>query len=253
MADLVCVVPLWRRVANIDRVRVSFRDATPDGRLLFVASRDDHGVVDALTERRAGLPDWALDDGSTVLWLDGPGGEPGDYARKINAGYRASTEPFIFTGADDLLFRPGWREAALREMTSPSYPQRGGGFPYGVGVVGTVDLCNDRTMRGEHSTHSLVARWYADEGACVDQDHVIYHEGYWHEYCDDELVRTAMSRGAWAHAAESVVEHVHMLRDASLDDETYRHGRRASRLSRRLFLRRRALWGDARSLRTIAR
>ena len=32
----------------------------------------------------------------------------GDYAAKINEGYRRSTEPLIFLGAIDIRFTPGW-------------------------------------------------------------------------------------------------------------------------------------------------
>src|SRR5688572_1162814 len=42
--------------------------------------------------------------------------QPGDYARKINAGIAATTEPYIFTGASDLVFHAGWIEAALAKV-----------------------------------------------------------------------------------------------------------------------------------------
>jgi hypothetical protein len=88
-----------------------------------------------------------------------------------------------------------------------------------------------------------VARWYAQMGCSVDQGDMIYDEGYYHEYCDDELVQTAMVRNAYRHAFAANVEHVHMLGDPSLDDDTYRHGRRMTRMSRRRFLARQRLWG----------
>jgi glycosyltransferase involved in cell wall biosynthesis len=223
--DLVIVIPLWRRTANIDRVWESARAATPDARILFVVSAGDSAVLAAITEAQGRYD---------ALILDGKGGERGDYAQKINAGYRATDRPFIFTGADDLLFHPGWYDAARALMTDE------------VGVVGTVDRCNGRTTEGSHSTHSLVARWYADQGACIDEDHVIYKELYWHEFCDDEMCRTAMSRGAYAHAYDAIVEHRHMLIDSSLDDPTYRHGRSNTARSRNLFRRRRLMWGDGR-------
>jgi glycosyltransferase involved in cell wall biosynthesis len=220
--DLTIVIPLWRRTANIGRVYESAWAATPDAQILFVVSQGDAEVVDVVEELT----------GSEYLLTDGPGGEAGDYARKINAGYRETDREWLFTGADDLLFHPGWYESARAHAAIDT------------GVIGTVDLCNGRTSLGEHSTHSLVARWYADFGGSMDADHMIYHEGYVHEYCDDELVQTAMMRGAYAHAFDAVVEHKHMLIDATLDDPVYRHGRRFTRLSRRLFLRRKFLWGN---------
>lgn len=218
--DLAIVIPLFKRTKNIERVRKSAAVATPDARVLFVASEHDHVVRDALESQHL-----------EHEIIPGTGGEYGDYARKINAGYRATTEPLIFTGADDLIFHDGWYEAA-RSLISLD-----------IGVVGTKDLCNGRTMDGSHSTHSLVARWYAVQGGAIDVGDCIYSEAYAHEYCDDELVAVARKRESYAHSFGPPVEHVHMLRDASLDDEVYQHGRSRTRLSRRTFIMRSRFWG----------
>jgi hypothetical protein len=138
----------------------------------------------------------------------------------------------LFTGADDLHFHPGWYEAARTMVTHD--PR--------IGVVGTADLGNARTMDGTHSTHSLVARWYADAGGSVDADHQIYHEGYAHFFCDDELIQTAVARGAYAHALDAVVEHLHPQVGKSADDATYHRGRATAPLARRRFRKRRPLW-----------
>lgn len=236
--DLVIVIPLYRRTAHVERVYASARLATPEARIMFVVSHGDHDVGrlfgDPIAAEKVGIPLPTFDARTDVLFIDGPGGGHGDYARKINEGYRYSAEPFIFTGADDIDFHPEWYDAARAFLD---------GYGRAVGVVGTVDLCNQRTMDGEHSTHSLVARWYADKGACVDQDHVIYHEGYPHDYVDDELVQTAMARGAYAHSYLSIVEHLHPNAAKAPDDETYRHGRANRRLGLSRYRRRRRLWG----------
>ena len=224
-SDLVFIVPLWRRTRNIERVADAVLATTPDATVLFVVSMADRVTSEAAlaAERMPSIE---------VIHVMGNGGGQGDYAKKINAGYRWTSEPYLFTGADDVIPHEGWYEAARALMNRD------------VGVVGTNDMNNRRTMDGEHSTHSLVARWYADKGACMDQDHVIYHAGYWHEFCDDELVRTAMRRGAYAHAFDAVVEHAHWGKDRSRFDETYKVGRAHSAQSRRLFRQRRHLWGD---------
>ena len=228
--DVAVIIPLWRRTKNIDRVTASLLDTVPLAHICFVVSSGDEWITP-----------WTTLPGDTIV-VDGVGGEPGDYSKKINAGYRATTEPFIFTGADDLVFHEGWYEACRALMPLA----QGGGSatkPGGIGVVGTVDRCNGRTMAGEHSTHSLVARWYADCCAVADHPGAIYCELYQHEYTDDELIQTAMFRGAYAHAYDAIVEHVHMLVHPELDDEVYQHGRSRSRLSRRTFLQRQRLWG----------
>lgn len=244
-ADLTIIVPVWRRTHNLDRLVCSVIDTVRDAEVFFIVNVDDtavHGEVEALRRDLFGSLVTAF------LPVDWPGGSHGDYARKINYGYRhwCSTRPFLFTGADDIEFQPGWYEAA-RALMGPQLDQAWPGtepmVPVGApGVVGTVDDCNPRTMNGEHSTHSLVARWYADQGGTVDQDHVIYHEGYWHEYCDDELVRTAMYRDAYAHAFDAHVTHHHPLNGTAPDDPTYQRGRLATRRSRNHYHQRRKLW-----------
>ena len=144
------------------------------------------------------------------------------------------------------MFHHGWYAAARDVMDNPPLIGRYGeqiGVCGSYGVVGTRDLCNPRTVTGAHSTHSLVARWYADVGGPIDQEHAIYHEGYVHEYCDDELIQVAMKRGEYAHSFGPPVEHVHMLLDPSLDDDVYRHGRTGTRRSRKHFILRSRMWG----------
>lgn len=237
-SELAIIIPVLRRPWRIAPVYESAMAATPDANVLFIVSPDDRVT-------RETLEAYCLNHVVT----DWRGGERGDYARKINLGYHSTTEPLIFTGADDLNFHAGWYEAA-RELICD--------VPHGmkrhlldgvhddpcIGVVGTVDLCNERTADGTHSTHSLVARWYADQGAVVDADHQIYCSLYFHEYCDDELVQTAKRREAYAHCYDAIVEHQHPnRRDVTIeDDDTYRLGRARTRLSRRVFLQRRRLW-----------
>jgi glycosyltransferase involved in cell wall biosynthesis len=239
---LAIIIPVLRRPWRIPEVYESAMRATPDANVVFVVSPED-------TVTRDALESYCLNH----LVTSWHGGDRGDYARKINLGYEHTTEPLIFTGADDIDFHVGWYEAAsalidvpvetLQVMPSGGLLVGPGEIPR-IGVVGTVDKCNERTADGSHSTHSLVARWYADQGACVDIDHMIYYPGYFHEYCDDEMVQTAMVRQAYAHCYDAVVEHRHPnRRDIDIaDDATYQLGRARSRLSRRVFLQRRRMW-----------
>lgn len=155
----------------------------------------------------------------------------GDYAVKINHGYRTTTAPFLFTGADDLAFHPGWDVAALELMTDPT-----------VGVVGTQDLSNGRVIRGEHATHLLVRRAYVDAFGTIDEPGKIMHEGYPHEYVDDELVATARYRNAWRFCHESVVEHLHPQAGKAPTDELYDAQAGRMRIGRKIYRRREWLW-----------
>lgn len=152
----------------------------------------------------------------------------GSYAAKINTGVDATVESLIFMAADDLLFHPGWLEAARGKLAGS------------VRVVGTNDLQNRRVLAGTHGTHNLVDRRYVARGT-VDGPGLL-HDGYTHNFVDDEFVGTAQARGAWAHAADSVVEHLHPNSRKAPRDATYRRGDRSFRQDRRLFEERRHLW-----------
>jgi hypothetical protein len=148
---------------------------------------------------------------------------------KINAGVRATRAPLLMFGADDLAFHPGWLPAAQRLM-SPT-----------VGVVGTQDLCNPRVIRGEHATHCLVARWYTRLGS-IDNPRQVLHEGYVHEFVDDEFVATARHRGAFAFAHDSIVEHLHPDAGKAPMDDLYAARRPRMRAGRDVFRHRQHLW-----------
>lgn len=214
-AGLAVIIPMLRRAHRVRPVHDSIRD-TSDARIVFAVSPGDQGVIDAIGETGA-------------EYLTVPRARTGDYARKIQAGIDHTTEPFVFTGADDLAFHPGWFDAAVAKMTDR------------IGVVGTNDLSNPRVMRGDHATHFLVARWYVELGT-IDQPGQLMHDGYLHEFVDDELVGTAKSRGAWAFAEDSIVEHLHPMAGKAPMDTLYAQQPRRMRVSRSLYRYRRRLW-----------
>lgn len=220
MLATVIIVPVLRRPHRVEPVLDSIEAATPGPhRVVFVASPDDHSEQAAV--RAAGADLLVLDEPPTG----------GDYARKINAAHRASNEPLLFLGADDLAFHPGWLERAQARLDTP-----------GVHVVGTNDLGNSRVVAGEHATHSLVTRWYVDHHGTIDEPGKVLHEGYEHEFVDDEFVATAKKRAAWAFAADSIVEHLHPLWGKAPTDPLYDDQARRMRIGRRLYRRRSHLW-----------
>lgn len=212
--SLVVLVPMLGRPHRVAPLLESIR-ATCDARVLFLLTPGDHDVVAAV-------------GGEEHLFVDY---QPvGDYARKVNRGIAATTEEHIFTGADDLKFHPFWYRHAINKLRP------------GIGVVGTNDRCNRRTMRGEHATHMLVTRSYVDERGTIDEPGKFFHEGYPHEWCDDEAVETAKRRGAWAHARDSIVEHLHpMNRKAPMDALYAAQGERMA-AGRGLYVERRRMW-----------
>lgn len=215
---LVIVVPVLRRPHRVVPLLESVASATGEYRLVFVASEDDGAQIAALEAAGA------------EFIVCGRAADRGQYGRKINAGYEATTEPLLFLGADDLSFHANWFENAARCLGD------------GVGVVGTNDLGNPRVRAGLHATHSLVTRAYCDEFGTIDEPHKVLHEGYWHEYVDTEFVETAMARGAWAFARDSIVEHLHPHWGKSPTDELYDAHVKRMRVGQRLYVRRRHLW-----------
>jgi hypothetical protein len=215
-SDTVVLVPMLGRAHMVAPLLESLR-ATCTARALFVCTPGDRDVLRTLAAMGA--------EHITVTYRPA-----GDYARKINAGYDATNEPLLFLGACDLKFHPGWLDAARAALTP------------GIGVVGTNDLGSPRVMAGEHSTHSLVTRSYVDKWGTIDEPGKVLHEGYAHEYVDDELVGTAKHRGAWAFAPDARVEHLHPNWGKGTMDPLYLQQQRRMRVSRQLYRTRRLLW-----------
>lgn len=228
MNELVVLVPVLGRPQNAAPLVESFLDArTVDSHLMFLCSPEDASQIAACRDAQD-LDNYSV----TVVTVDHEPG-PGDFARKINGGYRLTAAPFIFQAADDVVFCPGWDRAAM--FTADLH---------GAGVVGTNDHGNPRVMRGHHSTHSLIRRAYVEtQGGSLDGPGIVFHEGYGHQWVDTELVELAKSRGQFAFAADSAVCHEHPFWDKTVpDDDTYRKGQASAQADHRLYQRRRQQW-----------
>ena len=186
---------------------------------LLLLSPGDDEVIEAV---RASGEDYAI--------VDWEPEEGGDYARKINLGYGATDDDWLFMGAVDLAFRRGWADEAIRE-----------GERRGKRVIGTQDLGNPAVKRGQHATHILFARSYVAELGTLDGPGKVLHEGYRHWYCDNEAVETAKARGEWVFAGGSVVEHLHPLWGKAETDEVYERAMAWEPRDRALFMARRRL------------
>jgi glycosyltransferase involved in cell wall biosynthesis len=233
--QLSILVPVLNRPERVEPLVESCVAATTvEWELVFILSPHDkaeHAVVKALRHER-------------VRWIvmrEKPG--CGDYARKINRGFRNTADtPWVFQAGDDIDFHPGWAELAIRT-----------GERSGCGVIGTNDLCNPGVIRGQHSTHSLIRRSYIDECGGSDTPGTVMHTGYCHNYCDNELVEVAMSRKCFAMSA-AIVEHLHPMCHKGEHDDTYRRGLEHFRRDRELLQARRPFWSpNTRRTRPIRR
>jgi hypothetical protein len=225
-ADVVVIVPVLGRPHRVQPLVDSVVAATCRCDILFVGTDGDDEQIAAVL---------AAVDANTSACRIGlqtlPPNRYGDYAKKINLGYQITDNPFLFIGADDLHFHDGWLQAALAVMALD-----------GIGVVGTQDLANKRVLAGDHATHCLVARAYVDEHGTIDEHGKVLHEGYAHEFVDDEFVGTAKFRGAFGFAADSVVEHLHPSVGKAAWDDLYRDEPRRMQQGRLLHYRRKGLW-----------
>lgn len=197
------VIPVLGRPERVAPLLESLRGSQRDAELrpLFIATEGDRREIAALEAA----------EGAPFEVLLGPR-RPGDYARKINMGVAVTTEHWIFTAADDLCFCPGWADEAIR--VARARRKR---------VVGTNDMGNRRTITGQHSTHTLVHRSYVELGT-VDEPGKLLHEGYDHNFVDDEFIQTATLRREYVAAKHSHVEHLHPAWGKGEGDRTYTLG-----------------------------
>lgn len=185
---------------------------------IFIATRGDDEQIEACKAT-----------GCVTLLVD-PGRS--EYARKINlaAASEFATGEFLLTGADDLRFHRDWDRAAIDRFHETGKP-----------VVGTNDLGNATVMKGLHSTHTIVHRSYLELGT-IDDPTKLLHEGYDHNWVDNEFIATASHRDMWTFAAHSRVEHLHPFWKKSADDAVYERGRASYHRDARLFRKRQKLW-----------
>lgn len=214
------LVPVLHRPQNLTPLLLSLQQAsTLPLDLLFICSPGDSAEQQAL--QAAGL------EYTVVNWAP----DRADWARKLEHGRHLTTQPLMLLAADDLRFHQGWDvelHNAWRE--------------FDVGVLGTQDLGNRLVLSGQHSTHPCVVRDYADCHGTIDNPKLMLHDGYDHQYCDNELCETAMARGCWKFLHKCVVEHLHPAWGKGEGDSTYLKGNRHWQQDLKLFQRRRRLW-----------
>lgn len=227
MSDYTVAVlaPVLARPHRVEPLIESLRAAAASTpcRLVFVATEGDNEEIAAILPHA---------DQHGDVWLLTVPPEQDKWSIKINFGLKFTTEPFIFTGADDLDFRPGCFERMLACHLET-----------GACVVGTNDKANNRTQSGNHSTHSLVRRDYSECGTIDDTySGKIICEQYHHNFCDDELIATARRRRTFFSAQDAIVAHSHPVWGTAPMDSTYEKGQARFNEDRALFQSRSRLW-----------
>jgi glycosyltransferase involved in cell wall biosynthesis len=116
-------------------------------------------------------------------------GHFGSCSTAVNAGYWASTEPFVAVVNDDCIFHSGWDLAALKYFNGQ------------VHIVGMNDGL------GDCKCFPMIRRAFIEEHSGVyDRPNAVFHE-YRSQGPDTEFAFYAMLRGVWADAPDAIVEH----------------------------------------------
>lgn len=206
------IVPVLNRPQNVQPLVDSLRASTGLADLLFVAEESDWAERDAIAEAGARA---AVTERRT-------------FAEKVNDAWPWIDTPWMLLCGDDVTFRPGWLNHALHVAAV-----------HGADVVGTNDLGNPAVMAGNHATHMLIrADYVAEHGASWDGPGVVCHEGYRHNFVDNEICAVAQQRGVFAAALGAVVEHKHPVWGKASDDSTYELGQSSYEADRELFVSR---------------
>lgn len=155
----------------------------------------------------------------------------GTFPEKTNAGYRASSEELVAPLADDVVFHPGWLEAAIPH------------FEAGWQVVGTYDR-TPATEEGWHATMPILRRSYIeDPGAVWGEPGKVFHGGFHHCFVETELWQLALHRDVAIFERDSVIEHLHPEWGTREADATDAKGNGQNwEADEALFIRRKEQW-----------
>lgn len=201
-AELAIVVPTRGRARLLHDLIANIRVTTPDVyELYFVVDSDDGETAAVLADE--------MDEHIRVIVV----AERATLPVKSNVALAVTDHPLVFIANDDVKFHDDWYPAVKQEFRRTD-----------AGVVGTNDLHNPDVCEGNMATQFLITRAYIERGGAGEQ--VLFHEGYHHNFIDTELCWVAQIRGSYAHAHDSIVEHVHPDWGLREPDETDRIGGR---------------------------
>ena len=210
------LIPTLGRPHDIPKVIESLEANTNiSHRAIFIPTAGDDADIEALTAC-----------GAEFMVHEEPAGRA-NFARKINWAYERTDAEWVFQGATDLRFHPGWDKVALRVAERS-----------GKRVIGTNDSHNPQVKRGMQSTHTLIARSYIEEYGGLDNTGKVFSEAYDHQYVDLEFCELARKRNEWAFAKQAIVEHLHPHWGLAEEGETYKKAMRSTASDYRLYMSR---------------
>lgn len=209
-AQLAVLVPTVNRANLLETVVENIHATTTSSHLIYLIMEETDGNS---LEAAEGL------DALSVI------GTFGSNAAAVNAGYRASVEPYVAILNDDIACTPGWDQTALEYLSDKTH------------VVGL------NQGDGRCTSFSIVRRSYIEQHSGVfDQPDTLYHE-YVSQFPDTEFAEYAQHRGVWADAPDAIIEHLHwVFGKANPNDPNYVKARETFPADQAVYLDRRARW-----------
>jgi hypothetical protein len=157
------------------------------------------------------------------LWLDS--GDDMRFVKRIQHMYENTDEEWFLTGADDISFKNGWLSGVLKLMEKYS-------------VISFDDQCNPNLP----GTNFLIRRDYIEKySGVMDAPNTVFHQGYFHNFCDNELVAVASKRGKFVKS-ELIISHNHPTIGKSKWDKVYEMAQQRFESDAAIFHSREILW-----------
>lgn len=194
MISIAVLIPTFGRVHKLKELVRNFNKYSKVSNLYFIAETTDFDTTEWL--KNSNLKHFVVS---------------GEYVEAINYGYKHTSEPFIFCGADDIEFTKDWDIKLLKNFEDEN-----------IHVTGGVDdwVCS---RAGIHISHPLIRRSYIkNQGSCWGQKDVIYYPGYKHYHCDIELEQLAWTRGCIKVDTTVTIKHNHFVNQKVEQDATYK-------------------------------
>lgn len=190
------IIPTYKRSEKLPNLIKSFKKNSSQARLLFVINIQDEDTRNKL-ERL----------GAEFITCNG------EYVECINFAVKETDNPFIFCGADDILFTKNWDKKLLKVMEDEKIMVTGGLDDWII------------SKSGVHISHPLVRRSYLGQSYWNATTDDLYCPEYIHYQCDIELEQLAHTKGVLEVCTTCEIPHHHYVNGKSQDDHTYTRSR----------------------------
>lgn len=191
MKQIAILIPTYHRQEKLLGLVNNINQTSTEVETYFIITPDDVGTKIVLEQL-----------GQKIFVVDG------EYGKAINEGYKLTSEPFVFCGADDIEFTKGWDKLLLRSIE-------------GFSITGGIDNWQV-SQSGVHISHPLIRRSYVEDvGTVLGCKGVIYNPDKFHYHIDIEVEQLAWHRGVINVNRNCIIHHHHFVNGQAENDVTY--------------------------------